>query len=207
MKKIMFTGFDPFGKDTTNPSWDAVALLPEETEGAVIVKRHLPVEYDKVAELLRQAIEEEKPDAVICVGQAGGRSAITPELVAINVKEGSIPDNAGVSYDGESIYEDGPAAYFATIPVKEIIAGIREAGIPAAISYSAGAYVCNNTMYHLLRMLEKDYPHIQGGFIHVPYECNQVLERASMASLPLPMIARGLETAAKVTARLLENEA
>ena len=206
MKKILFTGFDPFGKDATNPSWDAVELLPEAAEGVQIVKRHLPVEYDKVAELLRQAIEEEKPDAVICVGQAAGRVAITPELVAINVKEGSIPDNAGVFYDGQPIYGDGPAAYFATIPVRAIAAGIREAGIPSAVSYSAGAYVCNNTMYHLMDMLKKDYPNIQGGFIHVPYECNQVLERASMPSLPLSMIAKGLEAAAKVTANLLENE-
>lgn len=204
MKKILFTGFDPFGQDTTNPSWDAVALLPKETDGVIIAKRHLPVVYDKVEQLLKQAIEEEKPDAVICVGQAGGRSVMTPERVAINLKEAGAPDNAGVSYAGEPIDENGPAAYFATIPVKEIVEGIRKAGVPAALSYSAGAYVCNNTMYALLHILAKEYPAIQGGFIHVPYECNQVLGR-NIASLPLEMIARGLEAAAQVTAKLLES--
>jgi len=157
-----------------------------------------------VAPPLKQAIEQEKPDAVICVGQAGGRSVLTPERVAINLKEAGAPDNAGVSYAGEPIDAEGPAAYFATIPVKEIVEGMRKAGVPAALSYSAGAYVCNNTMYHLLHILAKEYPHIRGGFIHVPYECNQVLERG-MASLPLAMIAKGLEAAALVTAEFLEN--
>ena len=149
MKKILFTGFEPFDGAATNPSWDAVSLLPEEIDGCRISRILLPVEYDSVGSLLDAAIAKEQPDAVICVGQAGGRSAITPEMVAINLKDASIPDNAGISYDGVPILEGAPAAYFATIPVKSIAATIREAGIPASVSYTAGTYVCNSLMYHL----------------------------------------------------------
>ncbi|MDO4297279.1 MAG: pyroglutamyl-peptidase I [Lachnospiraceae bacterium] len=204
MKKILFTGFEPFGGESVNPSWEAVSLLPDRIGLAEIAKRHLPVEYDTVADLLRQAIEEEQPHAVICVGQAGGRAVLTPEMVAINLNDAAIPDNAGVSHGGETICQDGPAAYFATIPVKAISAGMMEAGVPAAVSYTAGTYVCNNAMYHLLHLLAGEYPEIRGGFIHVPYECGQVLGKSNMSSLPLPMIAKGLEAAAKVTAEVLE---
>lgn len=120
MKKILFTGFEPFDGAATNPSWDAVSLLPEEIDGCRISRILLPVEYDSVGSLLDAAIAKEQPDTVICVGQAGGRSAITPEMVAINLKDASIPDNAGISYDGVPILEGAPAAYFATIPVKSI---------------------------------------------------------------------------------------
>lgn len=204
MKKILFTGFEPFGGERTNPSWEAVALLPDRMEGAVIAKRQMPVEYDRVADLLCRAIEEERPDAVICVGQAGGRAVLTPEMVAINLNDASIPDNAGVSHSGEAICQNGPAAYFATIPVKAVSAGMLEAGVPSAVSYTAGTYVCNNIMYHLLHFLAQGHPEIKGGFIHVPYECGQVLGKSGMPSLPLSMIVRGLEAAARVTAEVLE---
>lgn len=204
-KKILFTGFEPFGRDVTNPSWEAVSLLPGEVKGAVIAKRRMPVEYDRVAELLEQAIREEKPDAVICVGQAGGRAELTPEMVAINLNDASLADNAGIMHGGEPICEGGPAAYFSTLPVKRIAAAIREAGVPASVSYTAGTYVCNNIMYHLLHMLEQCYPRVIGGFIHVPFECGQVLERSGVPSLPLLLIAEGLEAAAVCTAEVLER--
>lgn len=203
MKKILFTGFEPFGGECINPSWEAVLMLPEMIEGTAIVRSHLPVEYDRAAVVLRDVIEKERPDAVICVGQAGGRSALTVEMVAINWRDAQAPDNAGVICSGEFICKDGPAAYFATVPVKEIIAGMKDAGVPAGVSYSAGAYVCNNIMYHLLHMLEHDYPGVQGGFIHVPYECSQVLGKNSAPSLPLSVIAAGLEAAARVTIEML----
>lgn len=205
MKKILFTGFEPFGEDTINPSWEAVKLLPDQIGACVIAKRQMPVEYDRVADLLRQAVREEKPDAVICVGQAGGRAVLTPETVAINLNDASIPDNAGISHSGEPICDDGPAAYFATIPVKAIALGMQRAGVPSAVSYSAGTYVCNNLMYHLLGLLETEYPAMKGGFIHVPYECGQVLGKANMPSLPLVLIAEGLKAAAEVTAEGLES--
>ncbi|MDO5423154.1 MAG: pyroglutamyl-peptidase I [Eubacteriales bacterium] len=206
MKKILFTGFEPFGQDSVNPSWDAVSLLPDRIGDILIVKRRMPVVYDGVAAPLAAAIEEEKPDAVLCVGQAGGRAVLTPEFVAINLKDAAVPDNAGVSYDGEPIRADGPAAYFATVPVKAIAAAMKEAGVPAAVSYTAGTYVCNSIMYHLLSTLEQHSPQTKGGFIHIPFSCEQVLGRsASTPSLPLPLMAKGLEAAAKAVGEFLEN--
>lgn len=196
MKKILFTGFEPFGKENVNPSWEAVKLLPDVIEGAVIVKRQMPVEYDTVGLLLEQILKEEHPDVVICVGQAGGRAAVTPEMVAINWNEASIADNAGKLYQGEPICKDGPAAYFATIPVKEITSAMREAGVPASVSFTAGTYVCNHLMYRLLGLLESYAPQAKGGFIHVPFACSQTLDRPSSPSLPLALIAKGLEAAA-----------
>jgi pyroglutamyl-peptidase len=206
MKKILFTGFEPFDQDRVNPSWEAVSLLPERIGEVTIVKRRMPVEYDTVALLLLQAIEEEKPDAVLCVGQAGGRAKLTPEMVAINLKDASIPDNAGKSFGGEPICKDGPAAYFATVPVKTIAAAMADAGVPAGVSYTAGTYVCNNIMYHLLHLLEEKYPDVQGGFIHIPYSCEQVLDRpSSTPSLPLERMAKGLEAAALAVGKALEE--
>ena len=191
MKKILFTGFDPFGKDTTNPSWDAVALLPDETEGAVIVKRHLPVEYDKVAELLRQAIEEEKPDAVISVGQAGGRKAVTPEVIGINLREAGIPDNAGNQPVNTPVVPGGPDAYFSTLPVREMVQSIRTAELPAALSYSAGAFVCNDVLYTLLHHFAGTGTRV--GFIHVPFLPQQATN--GQPSLPLDQITQALTLA------------
>ncbi|MCC8099659.1 MAG: pyroglutamyl-peptidase I [Clostridiales bacterium] len=205
MKTILLTGFDPFGADAVNPSWEALTLLPDQVEGVCLVKRRLPVAYDRVAGLLAQAVEEVRPDAVLCVGQAGGRTGLTPELAALNWRDSALADNDGVRYDGVPICPEGPAAYFATVPVKEMVAAIQAAGIPAALSCSAGAYVCNSTLYHLLRLLEERYPTVEGGFLHVPYACGQVLCRPGAPSLPLPLIAKGIQAAAVAVARELER--
>lgn len=206
MKKILFTGFEPFGADSVNPSWEAVALLPGKVGNVQIAKRRMPVEYDTVAPLLEHAIEEERPDAVLCVGQAGGRAKVTPEFVAINLKDASVPDNAGALFAGEPICPDGPAAYFATVPVKSMAAAMKAAGVPASVSYTAGAYVCNNIMYHLLHLLARRYPGVQGGFIHIPFSCEQVLERSGdTPSLPLELAAKGLEAATEAVGKALEE--
>lgn len=203
MKKILFTGFEPFGKESVNPSWAAVSMLPDTLDDIQLLKCHLPVEYDRAAELLFDEIRRMQPDAVICVGQGGGRAALTPELVAINYDDAPDPDNAGVQRTDRTICPDGPAAYFSTIPVKQIIAAIRAAGVPAILSCSAGTYVCNNLMYHLLHGLAQEFPHIWGGFIHVPFECSQTLDRGRMPSLPISAIAAGLEAAARAVAENL----
>ena len=144
---------------------------------------------------------------MICIGQAGGRSAITPEMVAINLKDASIPDNAGISYDGVPILEGAPTAYFATIPVKSIAAAIREAGIPASVSYTAGTYVCNSLMYHLMHLLAQKYPSVIGGFIHIPFDCTQVAAsgKTSYPSLPLSTSAEGLKAAALAVGKALDE--
>ncbi len=206
MKTILLTGFAPFGADSANPSWEALTLLPDQAEGVRLVRRRLPVAYDRVAGLLAQAVEEVRPDAVLCVGQAGGRTGLTPELAALNWKDAALPDNDGVQYGGVPICPEGPAAYFATVPVKEMVAGIRAAGVPAALSCSAGTYVCNCTLYHLLRLLEARYPTVEGGFLHVPYACGQVLCRPGAPSLPLSMIAEGIQAAALTIAHRLTSE-
>lgn len=196
--KILITGFAPFGADERNASWDAVSMLPDAVNGAALIKRQLPVEYDTVGEVLASLLAREMPDAVICVGQAGGRSAVTPEKVAINWKQAAIADNAGVLYAGEKIRSNGTDAYFSSLPIEEILTAMRRRGVPAAVSFTAGAYVCNCTMYQLMALLAgTDIP---GGFIHVPYASYQVLEKPQ-PSLPLESISAALLAAAEVLAK------
>lgn len=197
MRKIVFTGFEPFGGAKINPSWEAVKALPEVCEDFQIIRLLLPVEYDSVKTPLREIIEQEKPDAVLCVGQAGGRTMLTPEFVAINWKDAAVPDNAGVFCEGERIEADGPDAYFATVPVKRMTEAMRAAGVPAGVSYTAGAYVCNSTMYTLLHLLSEFSPETLGGFIHIPFANEQVTETPAYASLSLEVMTRGLLEAAK----------
>ena len=195
MKKLLITGFEPFGGDTFNASWEAVARLPQVLAGMELCKRKIPVEYDRVGEVLRRLIDEVQPDAVICVGQAANRSAVTPEKVAINWKSASIADNAGQLYSGERIYEDGPDGYFSTLPVEKMVDAMRDAEVPAQVSYTAGAYVCNCTLYELLHYLKQTEAPIPACFIHVPYLCSQVLERPQFPSLPLSTVTTALSAA------------
>ena len=148
--KILLTGFDPFGGETVNPAFEAVKLLPDTIAGAEIVKQEVPTEFIRAGEVLEAAIQANQPDVVICIGQAGGRSAITPEKVAINLMDGRIADNAGYQPIDVTIQEDGETAYFTSLPVKAMVQNIKDAGIPSALSYTAGSYVCNYLMYTLL---------------------------------------------------------
>lgn len=194
--KIMITGFDPFGGEPVNPAYEAVKLLPDEIGGAQIIKLEVPTVFGKAGEVLEANIKTEQPDAVICVGQAGGRSGMTVEKVAINFQDARIPDNDNQQPVDKPIKEDGETAYFATIPVKAIVAKMRENGIPAFISYTAGTYVCNDLMYTLLYLIDKKYPQMRGGFIHVPYAMEQTIDKPiGTASMALPVIAKALEYA------------
>lgn len=163
--KILLTGFDPFDREKVNPAFEAVKLLPGTIAGAQIVKLEVPTQFVRAGEVLEAAMAEHKPDVVICVGQAGGRAAITPEKVAINLMDGRIPDNAGYQPVDVPIRADGPAAYFATLPVKAMVQRMQDAGIPAAVSYTAGTYVCNSLMYTLLFLIDRKFPSVRGGFI------------------------------------------
>ena len=194
--KILITGFDPFGGETVNPAYEAVKLLPDTIAGAEIIKLEVPTQFHRAGAVLEDAMQRHKPDAVICVGQAGGRAAITPEKVAINLMDGRIPDNAGYQPVDVPIQEDGEAAYFTSLSVKAMVQRMRDAGIPAAVSYTAGTYVCNYLLYTLLYLIDKKYPHVRGGFIHVPYAMEQVINKPlGTPSMDLRQIARGLETA------------
>ena len=191
MKKLLITGFDPFGGETVNPSWEAVQLLPQTVNGWQLDKRQIPTVFGKAAEAVLAAAEEVQPDAILCIGQAGGRSAVTPEVVAINLREARIADNEGVQPVNEPVMPHGPAAYFATVPVREMVRAITDAGIAAALSYSAGAFVCNDVLYALLHRY--DGTAVRVGFIHVPFLPQQAKEGQS--AMELESVAAALEAA------------
>lgn len=171
MKRLLITGFEPFGGEEINPSWEAVTRLPDEINGYSLTKLCLPVVFGKAAERVIGIAEEIDPDVIICVGQAGGRSSITPELVGINLRHASIPDNDGNQPRDERISESGDVAYFSSLPVRKMSDVISSAGIPSAVSYSAGAYVCNDVLYTLLLHFEKSKTRVC--FIHIPYSEEQ----------------------------------
>lgn len=192
--KVLVTGFDPFGGEKVNPAFEAVKLLPDTIAGAEIIKLEIPTVFTRSAAVVEEAIQKYQPDIVINVGQAGGRSCMTVERVAINLAEARIPDNDGEQPSDQPIREDGENAYFATVPVKAMVENMRAHGIPAHISYTAGTYVCNSIMYNVLYLIDKKYNGIKGGFIHVPYEGGQVVEKPNGTPfMSLEMIAKGLE--------------
>lgn len=153
--KVLITGFDPFGGEKINPAWEAVRALPDNIDGIEVVKLQIPTVFKKSAKKLFENIDSVKPDVVICVGQAGGRYEFSVERVAINVDDGRIPDNDGYQPVDSPVFEDGENAYFSTLPIKAIVEEVKKAGIPAAVSNTAGTYVCNHIMYSLLYYLNK----------------------------------------------------
>lgn len=202
--KVLITGFDPFGGESVNPAYEAVKLLPDTIAGAQIIKLEIPTVFSKSGPAVEAGIQEHQPDIVINVGQAGGRSCVTIEKVAINLADARIPDNAGEQPVDEVLQVDGENAYFATIPVKAIVQNVREHGIPCHVSYTAGTYVCNCVMYNVLYMAAKKYPNIRAGFIHVPFAAEQAVDKANgMAFMSLDMIAKSLEYAIEAT---VQNE-
>ena len=202
LHKVLVTGFDPFGGEAVNPAYEAVKLLPDTIAGAHVVKLEVPTVFTRSAQALEQAMAAERPDAVICVGQAGGRSCVTVEKVAVNLVEARIPDNDGAQPLGEPLRADGPDAYFATVPVKAMVANIRANHLPAFISYTAGTYVCNSIMYHALYLCDRMFPGTIAGFMHVPYEPGQVVDKPEgTPSMPLDTIARSLEYAIEAVVR------
>ena len=171
MKKLLITGFEPFGGESINPSWEAVSRLPSEINGYVLTKLRIPVLFGESASIVIKAAEELSADVVLCIGQAGGRGAVTPELVGINLRYAKIPDNGGFQPMDEPIIRGGDAAYFTTLPARKIADAISAAGISAQVSYSAGAYVCNDVIYSLLAHFHNTDTRV--GFIHIPYSTEQ----------------------------------
>lgn len=193
--KILITGFTPFGGEKINPSYEAVKQLDGQILGARIVKAEIPTVFGKSIKNLEKLIEDERPDVVLCVGQAGGRFEISIERVAINVDDARIQDNEGNQPIDLPIYEDGRNAYFSNLPIKAIVKRIKESNIPASVSNTAGTFVCNHIMYGLLYLIDKKYPNIRGGFIHVPFVPEQVLEQRNLPSMSIQQIVRGLTCA------------
>lgn len=166
-KTLLITGFDPFGNDSVNPSWEAVKRLPDTIGDFMLCKLQIPTAFSKSASLVLQTAEISHPDMILCIGQAGGRSAVTPERIAVNIRDARIADNEGNQPKGAFIDPNGPAAYFATIPVQEMTDAICQCGLPAAVSNSAGTFVCNDVFYSLLRHYADTDTKV--GFIHIPY--------------------------------------
>ena len=193
--KVLVTGFDPFGGEPINPAWEAVKAMKDTIAGAEIIKMQIPTVVGKSIEEIHQKMKELQPDLVISVGQAGGRFGVTPERVAITVTDARIPDNEGNQPIDEPIFPDGPAAYFSNLPVKAMVQAIKDAGYPSVLSNSAGTYICNHVMYGILYYIEKEFPNVRGGFIHVPYAPSQVVNKPSTPSMALADITASLEAA------------
>lgn len=175
--KVLVTGFEPFGGESINPSWEAVKALPDELNGTTLLKVQLPVSFKGVREILPRLITREKPDIVLMAGQAGGRPNVTVERVAINVMDSTMPDNDGFAPEDEPVFEGAPDAYFATIPIKAIVKALRDAGIPAGVSNTAGTYVCNTAMFTALHTIAVSGMEAKAGFIHVPFNHAQALDK------------------------------
>ena len=193
--KILVTGFDPFGGEKVNPALEAVKSLPSEIHGAEIHWVEIPTVFYKAAEVLETAIVRFQPDAVLCIGQAGGRASLTPERVAINQDDARIPDNQGNQPIDTPIRLDGEVAYFSTLPIKAMVQAIKEEGLPATVSNTAGTFVCNHLMYQALYLADKKFPHMRAGFMHIPYMTEQVINKPNTASMNLTEIVRGIEAA------------
>jgi len=200
--KILVTGFAPFGGEEMNPAWEAVKRLPPTVAGAEIVRLEIPTVFAQCGPAVEAAIQAHRPDAVLCVGQAGGRACVTVERVAVNLADAGIPDNAGAQPVDEPVRADGPAAYFATVPVKAMVENVRAGGIPCQLSNSAGTYVCNCVMYEVLHMAAVRYPGIRAGFLHVPYADEQaVVKPAGTPSASLAVISKALELAVEAVVK------
>lgn len=193
--KILVTGFDPFGGEKINPALEAVKGLADTIKGAEIKKLEIPTVFNKSAEVVQKAIEEFQPDYVLNIGQAGGRYEISPERVAINVDDARIADNEGNQPIDAPIKEDGDAAYFTQLPVKAMVTAIKNAGIPGAVSNTAGTFVCNHIMYQVQYMIHTNFPKIKGGFIHVPYIPEQVVNKPGQPAMSLSDMTKGLTAA------------
>lgn len=188
MKKLLITGFDPFGGQLLNPSWAAVEQLPERIGDYVLCKLAIPTVFGEAARLVLEKAAQFQPDVILSVGLAGGRDAVTPERIAVNIRDARIPDNAGNQPRGEFAVPDGPAAYFSTVPVENMAQAIQEAGVPGAVSNTAGTYVCNDVLYTLLHHYSGTQ--VRVGFLHVPY-----LPEQGEPNLPLERTVKALTAA------------
>ena len=187
-KKLLITGFDPFGGESINPSWEAVQKLPDIVGDFVLCKLQIPTVFDQAANCVLQQANEFGPDVILCVGQAGGRNAVTPERIAVNIRDARIADNAGNQPQDALIIPDGPAAYFATVPVTSMVDAIQQIQLPADVSNSAGTFVCNDVLYTLLHHYANSDTKV--GFIHVPY-----LPEQGTPSMTLDQIVNALTAA------------
>lgn len=193
--RLLLTAFDPFGGEAVNPALEAVKMVRPVVSSVEVVKLEVPTVFGKAIEKVAEAIAELKPDVVLCIGQAGGRFDISVERVAINIDDARIADNEGNQPIDRRIADDGPPAYFSTLPIKAMVDAIRKLGLPGSVSNTAGTFVCNHLMYGVLHTIANQKRPIRGGFIHVPFIPSQVVARPNAPSMALADIVRALEAA------------
>src|SRR6266568_4586384 len=198
--KALVTGFEPFGGEPINPALEALGRMPPRLGVLEIVTRVLPAVFGEALDALEEAVRETEPDIVLCVGLAGGRAALSLERVAINIDDARIPDNRGQQPIDVSVVADGPAAYFATLPIKAAVAALRDAGLPATVSNSAGTFVCNHLFYGLMHLAATRRLDLRGGFLHVPFLPSQAARQDGAPSMAIDDIVRGIEIVLTVAA-------
>ena len=194
MKHLLITGFDPFGGDTVNPSWEAVSRLPDAVGNYRLTKLQIPTVFAVAADTVLAAAAQDTPDVILCVGQAGGRDAVTPERIAINMASAKKPDNAGNQPVETPVIPGAPDGIFSTVPAVTMAEAITAAGLPGKISNTAGTFVCNDTLFRLLRHYAGTP--VRVGFVHVPWLPEQATEGAP--SMPLDDIIAALTAAIEV---------
>ncbi|MEO7741824.1 MAG: pyroglutamyl-peptidase I [Usitatibacter sp.] len=193
---VLVTGFEPFGGEKLNPSWEICRQLSQTLiDGMVVEACMVPCEFHRSIEVVAAAIGRHHPKLVICLGQAGGRSRLGVERVAINVDDARAADNGGAQPVDEPIVADGPPAYFASVPIKAMAVAMRAAGAPAEVSNSAGTYVCNHLMYGVLHYLAAGGNRTRAGFIHVPYCEAQVLDKREAPFMAMATMVNGVRAA------------
>jgi pyroglutamyl-peptidase len=201
-KTVLVTGFEPFGGEAENPSWEAVRLLQGESiDGHALAIRQMPCVFGEAIERLEREIEASDASVVICVGQAGGRAEISLERIAINLEDARIPDNVGARPLDRPVIEGGPAAYFTTLPVKAILRELLAAGIPASLSQTAGTFVCNHIFYGACHIAKMRRRKLRAGFIHVPFSPAQAARHPGSPSIAVPIIAEAVRIAIATTLR------
>lgn len=203
--KVLLTGFDPFGNEKVNPSFEAVKLVNLENEDIQLFKKELPTVFNKSIAVLEETIKEINPDIVICTGQAGGRFDITIERIGINIDDARIPDNEDNQPIDEKIFKDGENAYFSTLPIKSIVKELRDNHIPASVSNTAGTFVCNHILYGTMYLINKKFPNIKGGFVHVPFIPEQVIDKKNAPSMSLDVIANALRIIVEIASTTEED--
>lgn len=204
--KVLITGFDPFGGEQINPAYEAVKQLPDIIAGAEIIKLEIPTAFVRSIRVVEEAIRKYQPDIVINVGQAGGRSCVTIEQTAVNLADARIPDNDGDQPVDQLLQQDGENAYFTTLPIHAMVKRIREGGLPCFVSYTAGTYVCNAIMYKVQYLIHRHNWPIRVGFIHVPYICQQVVDKPNgTPCMSLTDIAKSLAYAVEATVENYED--
>lgn len=196
MPTVLLTGFEPFGGEPVNPSWEAVRQLEGwERRGHRVAARLMPCVFGTALDALERAVAETDPVALLAVGQAQSRTELSLERVAVNLDDARIPDNAGNRPVDAPVAADGPAAYFTSLPVKAMAAALRDAGIPAGLSHSAGSFVCNHLFYGACHLRAVRRPGLRVGFLHIPLAPEQAVRHPGMPSMAIDRVVAGLRIA------------